>query len=175
MGRLAVVGFVLWHAFAVLVYSVPRVAADPISTWTRRHLVPVVGPYMFLTSQWQLWDMFAPDPTRLVSAYRIEVEAGDRWRELTTVEPGTYSIWRHAARFKLFGNVLRDGVPVNRPAAERFLQLICAERNVPAGTAIRLTYLHYLIPAHARRESRAWWRAWRPLPVLRPATRTSCP
>ena len=71
--RLAVVGFVLWHAFAVLVYSVPRVAADPISTWTRRRLVPVVGPYMFLTSQWQLWNLFAPDPTRLVTIDRIDV------------------------------------------------------------------------------------------------------
>ena len=110
--------FGLWHAFAVLAFSVPRVARDPVSAWARGGLLPIVAPYMFITSQWQLWDLFAPDPPRLVAAYRTEVGSQDGWRELTTVRPGTFSIWRHNARFQLMRNLLRDGVPTLEPAAE---------------------------------------------------------
>ena len=167
--------FVLWHAFAVLTFSIPRVASDPISVWTRAHLLPLVAPYMFVTSQWQLWDLFAPDPPRLVTAYRVEVGSGEEWRELTTVRPGTYPVWRHNARFQLMRNLLRDGAPTSPPAEARWLHLHCGEHDLPPGTPVRLTYEHYLIPAHERRASRAWWSAWRPEPLEHAASATSCP
>ncbi|MSR35828.1 MAG: hypothetical protein EXR95_04165 [Gemmatimonadetes bacterium] len=167
--------FVLWHAFAVLVYSVPRPATDPLSGWVRRHLLPVVAPYMFVTSQWQLWNLFAPDPPRLVTTYRTDVQSDGGWRELETVGPGTFSIWRHTARFQLMRNLLKDGAPTFEPAEERYLELVCAEHGLEAGTPIRLTYEHYLIPAHARRASRAWWNEWRPEPVTNVHPPALCP
>jgi hypothetical protein len=166
---------VLWHAFAVLVFSVPRIATDPLSVWTRAALLPLVSPYMFVTSQWQMWNLFAPDPPRLVTAYRTEISSDGEWRVLTTVRPGTFSVWRHNPRFQLMRNLLRAGVPASAPVEERYLQLLCREYGLDAGTPIRLTYVQYVIPAHAERASRAWWGAWRPEPLQWPALSTVCP
>src|SRR5690606_33758833 len=114
---------------------------------------------------WQLWNLFAPDPPRLVTSYRADVMAEGAWRELTTIQPGSFSVWRHTPRFQLMRNLLRDGAPSSEPVAERLLHLLCEERALEPGTRIRLTNEHYLIPVHAQRAPAAWWDAWRPIPV----------
>jgi hypothetical protein len=130
---------------------------------------------MFVTSQWQLWNLFAPDPPRLVTTYRVEAAEGVGWRELATVEPGTFPLWRRSTRFQLMRSLLRDGVAASEPAVERWLELTCAEHGVARGTPVRLTYLHYLIPAHDEPRPRAWWAGWRPDVIEHPATVTRCP
>jgi hypothetical protein len=175
VGRAVVVAFVLFHATAVVVYSIPRPAGDRVSAWIRGRVLPLVAPYMFVTSQWQLWNMFAPDPPRLVTAYRTDVGSATGWRELVTIQPGSFPVWRHNARFQLMRNLLRDGVAGRESAVERYLHLHCEEHGLAPATPVRLTYIHYLIPVRERRDSRAGLDGWRPDLVEHPTLVTACP
>jgi hypothetical protein len=175
IGKCFLVAFVLWHMFAVAIYSTPRDAKDDAAQWIMADLIPIVRPYMMLTSQWQLWNLFAPDPLRRVTSYRFEVKHNNRWRELTTIHTGTYSIWRHSANFKLLGNIIGEFEKNRSPVAGRFMHLLCKEYALPATTQIRLKYVYYIIPKNESPASRAWWDAWEPRPASYVGYTTSCP
>lgn len=173
--KILIIGFVLWHAFAVAVYSTPREAQDPIGLWSRLDLIPIVTPYMLSTSQWQLWNLFSPDPLRRVTFYRVETQHEGVWKELVTYKPGSFSIWRHATQFKLYSNMLNEFEQNRAPLAGRFMHLLCAEKGVAAGTPIRLQYIYYVIPFHTQRETYAWWNAWQPQFANYTGFETICP
>lgn len=173
--QLVIIGFVTWHAFAIAVYSTPREAQDPVGKWMRENLVPRVMPYVLITSQWQLWNLFSPDPLRRVTFYKVDVWDGVEWHEVTTYQPGSFSIWRHATQFKMLGNLLDENAQNRSPLAGRFLHLFCKEKDIPADTRIRLQYVHYTIPYHTERHSRAWWDAWNPEFGVYTGFETACP
>lgn len=175
IGKLLLIGFVLWHMFSVAIYTVPRVAVDPVAKWIMAKPLPIVTPYMLMTSQWQLWNIFAPDPLRLVTYYRVEVKNAGTWYELQLLQNGTFSIWRHATRFKLYSNLLNQDDTGHRELKGRFLQLICEEEKVSPGTPIRLVYQNYVIPYHEKRESTSWWNAWQPEPYDKIGFISTCP
>ncbi len=160
--KIGLILFVTWHMFSVGVYAVPRISQDKISVAWRMHLLPIVTPYMLMTSQWQLWNIFAPDPLRRVTFYRIETKNDDSWNELITYKPGTLSLWRHATYFKMFSNMLDEESDTLAPIAGRFLHLLCKEHAVASGTPVRLKYIYYIIPYHKKRQSISWWNAWYP-------------
>lgn len=174
-GKLLLIGFIAWHMFAVLVYSIPREARDMYAVLSRDVLLDVVTPYMYATSQWQLWNMFSPDPLRRVTFYRIETEANDQWYKRTTMQPGTFSIWRHATRFKMLGNLLNESDEPQSRLAGRMLHLLCKEYGLQKGTGIRLVYEYYMIPQHQERASAAWWNAWKPDTYSYVGFTTHCP
>ncbi len=173
--KLAIALFVIWHAFAVAVYPIPRDARDPIAMWVKLDLLPIVTPYMLITSQWQLWNLFSPDPLRRVTFYKIEAQSGDTWHEIETIQPGSFSTWRHAVQFKLMSNMLDEFSQNRAPLAGRYLHLKCEEYGLAEGTSVRLTYMYYVIPYHERRESRAWWDAWKPEMNEHIGFTTECP
>lgn len=174
-GQTAVILFVLWHGYAIAVYSIPRDAKDAFSQWAIRERIPEVSPYVLQTSQWQLWNLFAPDPLRRVTFYHIETERDGTWTDIETIAPGRYSVWRHATRFKLMGNMLDEFADNRGSLAMRFLQLKCEEFELSPGTPIRVVYEYYVIPYHRKRESRAWWDAWRPQPQRYTGFESVCP
>lgn len=175
VGRLVLVLVLIWHMFAVAIYSIPRDAKDVFATWTRIDLLPTVTPYMYATSQWQLWNIFAPDPLRRVTSYRIEIQKNGVWEPLITIGPDSYSIFRHATRMKLMGNML-DEFSNNRAAiAGRFLTLLCSEHNVPSGTSIRLTYDFYVLPYLTQPQTAEWWSNWQPQYNSNIGFTTTCP
>lgn len=173
--KIGLIVFVIWHMFAVSVYSIPRDAKDMYATWSRQVLLPKVTPYMLITSQWQLWNLFSPDPLRRVTFYRIETETNGDWYELTTIQPGTFSAWRHATWFKLLGNIWNEFDEPKSPLAGRMLHLLCKEHNVQEHTPIRLVYEYYVIPQHQKRESATWWNAWKPQTSSYIGFTTECP
>lgn len=175
IGQTAVILFVLWHSYAVAVYTVPRDARDPLSRWIIAELIPDVTPYMLQTSQWQLWNLFSPDPLRRVTFYHVQRREGTAWTEVDTIDPERYSVWRHATRFKMMGNLLDENAENREPLAHRFLHLTCDEHGLAPGTDVRLVYEFYVIPYHTVRQSRAWWDAWKPGPLRYVGFATACP
>lgn len=174
-GKIILILFLLWHAFSVAFYSIPRDAKDVFSVWTRIDVLPVITPYMYVTSQWQLWNIFAPDPLRRVTAYRIDVQREGTWQHLITIEPNAYGILRHATRMKLMNNML-DEFSDNRAAmAGRYLALLCAEKGVPSDTPIRLTYEYYVLPLLTEAMNTQWWHNWQAKRMSNVGFTTTCP
>lgn len=175
IGKIALVLFLLWHMAAVFIYSIPREANDTYAKWAREELLPGVTPYMFATSQWQLWNIFSPDPLRRVTAYRIEVREGTTWKELTTIEPYAYSFFRHAPHMKMMGNLLDEFSDNRAPYAGRFLQLTCLEYKVESQTPIRLVYRWYVLPLLKEPMTKSWWAEWQPTTTDTVGFTITCP
>ncbi len=172
--RLLIALFVLWHAFAVAIYSIPRDARDPFATLGMRTLLPIVTPYMLVTSQWQLWNVFAPDPQRRVTFYHIQVQREGRWERLLTLNDDTYSLWRHATQFKMLGNVLVEHNKSKEPLTQSYLQYICRQHGIPTGTPILLAYEYYLLPYHQKPRGATWWKQWEPQRETYAGLTTTC-
>lgn len=173
MGKLLIVAFCLWHMGAIGIYALPGDAKDGVTRWLKQNMSRIVSPYILTTSQWQQWNLFSPDPLRRVSEYTIEMQTGNEWEHLTTLKPGSFPWWRHAAQFKMLGSLLewdakRDEV------IDRFLQLACQEHSLRQRTPIRLVYSFYVIPAHERMASVSWWWNWEPEITRSPGLTTTC-
>lgn len=174
IGKILIAAFVLWHAFSVAVYTVPREAKDPFATIMRDRLLRIVSPYMLITSQWQLWNLFAPDPMRRVTFYTVQIRRGERWERLASIRPGTFSGLRHATQFKMLGNTLEENNEGKKPLVDSYLQYLCKRHRLDAGTPIILVYEFYIIPYNNRRQSVAWWRQWEPSLSSQVGHSTSC-
>jgi hypothetical protein len=173
--RILLIGFLLWHMFAVAVYSTPRDSESDIATLAKAKLIPFVTPYMYVTSQWQLWDIFAPDPMRRVTSYRIEIHDENGWQELETFGPHRYSFFDHAAKIKLTNNLLSEFEDNRAPFAGRFMHLLCADHSVTTGTPIRLIYRVYILPYLTEPQTMSWWRVWEPTITERVGFTSTCP
>lgn len=153
--------FVLWHGFAIGIYALPLDAHDAVSTWARKAFLPLVRPYILLTSQWQQWNLFAPDPLRRVTTYEVQrLEAGS-WETLERIEPGTYPWWRHAAQFKVFERILEERSEHREPLRRNFLSQYCKEEGM-GGSVLRLLYRIYVIPKHNQPPPSSFWYTWNP-------------
>ena len=139
-----IIVFCLFHMIAVAVYSLPDAARDEV-TYALRRLGPVIRPYMLLTSQWQQWNLFSPDPLQRSVTYRIEKEDKKGWSAVTTVDPRTASVFRRAAEFKVLNRLLEGGKP-QLPLVANFLQQECTSHALPAGTHVRIVYVSTMIP-----------------------------
>jgi len=166
--------FVLWHILAVGVYAIPGDAKDKFSNWTRKTFGNTVRPYILITSQWQQWNLFSPDPLRRVTKYIIEIEEEGRVHVLTTLEPGSIPWWRHATYFKFLGSLL-EWHENKEQLIVRFLHAQCAKFDVDAGTSIRLVYNYYIIPKHETVVPVEWWRHFQPDMETWYGTTTTCP
>jgi hypothetical protein len=153
--------FCLFHMAAVAAYAIPSPAADRFSSWIRTRITPKVRPYLLVTSQWQQWNMFSPDPIRVVTRYVIERRDGDAWIEHRAIDADSVSWWRHAASMKALDRLLEQK-PSLVPLREYFLRFFCADEELASGGALRLVYLTSFIPYHRKLQTISWWRAWKP-------------
>ncbi len=149
---------------AVGLYALPTEARDPMTMWAKQTLQPIVQPYILLTSQWQQWNLFSPDPLQRVVTYGIDLDRDGRWERIRSFTPGMESTFRHAAQFKLFGRLL-EGNANTLPLVDRFLQLQCVEYHLAAGSRIRLVYHWYILPHPPRALSIAEWSQLHPQPM----------
>lgn len=175
LGKILLIIALLWHMFAVLFYTIPRDANDIFSQWTRLDILPIVSPYMLQTSQWQLWNIFSPDPLRQVTSYLIEVQENNEWNTLMTIDADTYSIFRKPTYIKLMMNTLDDSKDNQAPIAGRFLHLLCHDKKLIADTPIRLLYIMYTVPYITEPQTVAWWRQFKPEPYTHLGFTTTCP
>lgn len=147
----------LWYVIAIGVYAIPGESRWPLAMWLRGHVYPVVAPSVLISSQWQQWNLFSPNPLRRVSEYKLEAFAGGNWQPLITLQPGVFPWWRNANHFKLLINIMEGSNP---QIAERYVQSFCIPFHLPAGTEVKVTYLISVIPYLETPETAAWWRSW---------------
>lgn len=76
--------FCVWHMTAIGIYSLYGVENVPVLSWldSKREYV---RPYTLITSQWQRWNLFSPDPLRRVIQMSIEAEFNGKWQTMTVI------------------------------------------------------------------------------------------
>lgn len=172
--KAAVALFCAWHMAAIGVYTIPGEARDSVSRWLMDNAVPRVSHYVLLTSQWQQWNLFAPNPLRRIVFYRVETQEPDgTWATVAHLDRHYYSGWRHAVRFKLLGQALEENT--ERPElAERAAQVFCRELGLRPGAGVRVWHEVAVVPYEFPSPSKAWWDAWEPQFADDLAIDTSC-
>lgn len=170
--------FFFWHAVSIALYAIPSLAGDPLSNFLRLQAVPIVRSYILWTSQWQQWNLFAPDPLRRVTHYHLQRLdlVSDAWIDVAIFRPGSFLWWKHATRFKILDRIF-DLEERDRkiPLQKHFLQKMCREFNLPPLTSIRILFRYYVIPQTPKLTSFSWWRTWQPTWFPIEGTSLSCP
>lgn len=101
-GRWLFIAFLLYHAAAVALFSIPRQSRNlPAAAGIRTAFFPLIEPYLLLTSQWQRWELFAPDPLRWVTSMTVYGAKDRRWETLRVLSPDALSPSRRARELKL--------------------------------------------------------------------------
>lgn len=173
-GRWLVILFCLWHGAAVASYSLPPDANDPAMLLLRQKSMTLFRPYMLITSQWQQWNLFAPNPLRRVVRYVIQIRIGDTWKTVEVLDEHTIAWWRDADELKLLRR-LEDGEDYWTPVRNRYLEDICAQKKIAGGTPIRLYYRYYVIPKDDFWMPMSWWQKWEREWNKRIGAKTVCP
>lgn len=172
--KVGIVVFCVWHMVAVGTYSIPGDAQDGFSQWIRTHVVARIAPYVLLTSQWQQWNLFSPDPLRRVITYRIERLTDDgTWAPVGGITPSTYGLWRHAVRFKLLGQALAEDAHF-LPIAERAARVLCREWGLGDDDRVRVWRDIFVVPHVAPSPTITWWKMWVPHAEPSLAIETNC-
>ncbi len=128
--------------------------------WLHEELYPIVQPYVLYTSQWQMWNLFSPNPLRRVSTLSFEVQEGDTWKEFDRLGARHVKWWRRTYMLK----ILRRSIVNDRyePLRKNFLQHHCKVNGVQDGSVIRMKWLYYVIPMDGNLTSPKWWHEWEP-------------
>lgn len=155
-----VIAFVLWHGASVAIYSTPRSNA-PAMRWFDERIRPLVRPYMLATSQWQSWELFAPDPHRRSVSLMLAVQGEDgTWKVRGTVDPASVPWWRQSDELKTM-RALEEN-EANAPLFERYVQLLCPIFGIPPGTEVRVMRAVVVIPYLLEWKPPSWWRSFPP-------------
>ena len=157
-GKLCIAAFCLWHMTAIGIYSLFNVEQYPILKWLdskREH----VRPYILVTSQWQRWNLFSPDPLRRVIEMDFEVYKEGRWQVVRTLNEHGVSYWQRAPELKIMRRMEQDSMQELR---KRYIADICRTEQFPPGTPMRITKIWHVIPRHEKTESVSWWYDWKP-------------
>ncbi|MAE68333.1 hypothetical protein CL635_00785 [bacterium] len=164
--------FVVWHIVAVFVYSLYHVEGTPILEWmnSKRNYV---RPYILITSQWQRWNLFSPDPLRRVIEMKFDRQVSDEtWVNIYTLNEKTVGWWQRAPELKIMRRMEDEN---NEPLQERYVHDLCRTRGIPAGTRMRLRKRWFIIPKNEVTQSTAWWNAWEPDWREMELLQTTCP
>ena len=173
--RSVIIFFCLWHMSAVAIYTIPRESTDRVSIWAREKLLPKVTPYMLQTSQWQLWNLFAPNPLRRVTYYALDTWENGAWQEHTVIRPGTYPFWSHAWHFKMLLALWEENRVDLLPVSEHLAQLQCERFGIAPGQRMRLRYEITVVPYFPAPVGIAAWKQWQPQWENITALETTCP
>jgi len=133
----SIVVFCLFHMTAVALYTIPETTKDPLTLFVRTNITPVIRPYLFLTSQWQRWNLFSPDPLRRITTYTLEKETATGWESVPNFGYPRMSPFKHIDYFKIL-NALDNDREKLMPVRTAFLQSFCKEAGVMQGVHVRL-------------------------------------
>lgn len=173
LSRSVIIAFCLWHMTAVGLYSLSPLMGDPISGWLYDNVRPYMRPYILTLSQWQRWNLFAPNPTRRVVNFAIDVQEDGVWKERSLVAAHTVEWWRKSPELKIMRTLEKE--ERLKPLRERYVLLFCSTLDLPPGTHLRLRKQFYMIPKNETRKSAVWWREWTPQWKETIDVQTSCP
>ena len=140
--RTIIILFCLYHVMAVGLFSMPT--DDKRMEPLRQAVLPYIRPYLLTTSQWQQWNLFAPDPLRRVTEFAIEKRQGNAWVLSKSLTPKTLPWWGDTDELKLLRR-LEDGGDAFAPLRRRYLEMHCHEENLRRGTWLRLAVRWFAI------------------------------
>lgn len=123
----------------------------PATSPAMRTLKRITSPYVLMTSQWQKWDIFAPNPLRRVSVYRIEAGAEGVPRVLAVLNPTNFPWYEQVKDMKILYR-FQEGWRALVPA---YLRAWCKEHAVNA-PFVRLRATHYVIPLRSEAIRKGW-------------------
>ena len=161
-GKTAVMVLVILHMAAVLSFSIPSQAQGAVAGFLRDRVRPELAGYLLATSQWQEWNLFAPDPQREVRTFAMDKESGLRWEPVASFEAGSFPWWRHATYAKLLPATLMKERLDYDVFRERFLQILCDDMDIAPHTMVRLREETKVTPYTDTHQSDAWWDAMEP-------------
>lgn len=160
-GKIAIVLFCLFHMAAVAAYAAPDYTPEPLLS-LKEDIVEISRPYILMTSQWQKWNLFSPDPLRRIVSFHIDKELKDgSWEEIKIVGPGNVEWWHRATELKVIRRMEESEGGGNLQALrERYVLEQC--KDLPDGTKLRLRRLYYVIPRHEVPPPVEEWHAYTP-------------
>lgn len=170
--RIAIIAFCVWHMFAITIFALPRDAKGPVRTALYNTFNPLTRPYVLMTSQWQVWNLFAPNPLRRITTFALD-GTSQGVHVIKLITPQTYPWWRHAIQYKLFSRTL-DQDPDDKDILEHMTQQFCREFLFDSGTDIALSYHLHVIPWRDTPASIEWWQNWVPEVTAESAYQTTC-
>lgn len=150
--------FCLWHMAAIGIYSLQNVDSQPVLKWLEQKQY-IFRSYVLMTSQWQRWNLFSPDPLRRVIVMTVETQTDGIWRNVRTIDYDHLSYFRRASELKIIRRIEEDN---QEKLKEVYLQDICRTEKIPFGTPIRLLKKAQVVPRHDAPQSIAYWRQWQP-------------
>jgi hypothetical protein len=162
-----IIAFCLFHMAAVGAYLMPSgmfAIVDIVYVTTR--------PYVLLTSQWQKWDIFSPNPIRRVSTYRIERDAGDRWETARVFSFDSLPLWHRAKELKVLSRLEAKDGNWNM-LVEPYLRSLCGSIEKSEGMRLRLVADTVVLPAELSALSRVSENTVPPFPTILGSA--SCP
>lgn len=156
---------------AIFIYSLYQVDDYPILAWldSKRSYV---RPYVLITSQWQRWNLFSPDPLRRVIELDIEILRNENWQKVRTINEHTVSWWQRAPELKTIRRMEDDNM---KPLQVQYLKDFCRTSGLKEGTEIRIKKRWHVIPKHEDTESEEWWNTWKPDWRTVELSHTTCP
>jgi hypothetical protein len=159
--------------FAVALYALPNVLDEiPVLQIIHRHADESVRPYILLTSQWQKWPLFAPDPLRRVMQLRIESQHHDNtWSTSAVLSKQHTAWWRQAKEVKILDRLYDAD---KKQLLQLYVTLQCNRFGLQPGSALRYRIEYYVVPKNDVQHTLQWWKQWKPEWQNLPFTHSLC-
>jgi hypothetical protein len=154
--RPLIIFFCLFHMAAIALFALPESVKNPGIVAAKASVMPIVKPYLHLTSQWQSWNLFSPTPLRRVSRYFIDQKRGEDWELIHTIDWNTIPTFRQADELKMI-RTLEEKIEL-QPITERFVREYCSV--VEPGTRLRFRTVYHVLPETIVVLSPLWWETW---------------
>jgi len=173
LSKIAITLFCLWHMLAVVAYSPTDSQRNKIQQWFNAqewwqpYSQPYtqfyrwgVRPYILLTSQWQRWNLFSPDPLRRITNVYIDKKIDDNWKEVKVLKGDSIVWYRRAKELKLTGRI--DSNYRQDVFKKQYLQNICRSEQLKPETTLRWRKQYYVIPRVPELKNPAFWETYKP-------------
>ncbi len=101
-----------------------------------------VTPYILLTSQWQEWNIFSPNPVQRVGLYALSMTLDDRIIEIKKLDPASLA-WHHRTREIKILERVAGGWSVLQ---QSYLRSQCKNVPIAKGKTIHLKEVAFTLP-----------------------------
>jgi hypothetical protein len=127
--------------FAVAVFVVPISYPGGMGVIGQR-LHEFSAPYVLSLSQWQQWNLFAPDPIRRVSTFIVDTRENNQWVPTAFIDPTSRAFYEYPKLMKVLGRLETTHAGLVEP----FLQFYCQTEKETQGKELRLRINYVVLP-----------------------------
>lgn len=131
------IAFLCYHMTGVLAMTIPRESTAWPAVFLRDSVRHYTDPYLFWTSQWQYWNLFAPNPTNWITEHRLDAFIDGEWKVISVIGPETMREWNRSDELKMQERLEDENQEEMRL---RYLMDACVRMGVPPGTSVRLVF-----------------------------------